>query len=163
MPAVLAAHPEAILLIAGSGEQESSLRALIAELKLDSSVRLLGPRTDVFEILAASDIYPQALAYPEGFSSISIGMSGMEAMAFDVPVVAARYPSLYDHIKDKENALIVEPRDIAGLANAIIYLASNPDQRARIGKNARRFVEDYFSSEKAVLIYESVYRALVRA
>lgn len=159
-PKLLARCPDAVILIAGGGEQEPFLQQLIDELDLAPSVRLIGPRTDVYEILAVSDIYPQAYAYPEGFSSISISMSGMEAMAFGLPIVASRYPALYDHIEDKENALLVEPRDVEGLADALIYLTKEKEERVRIGRNARRFVEAYFSSHKAVAIYESIYRVL---
>lgn len=160
-PEVMAACPNSVILIAGGGAQEPFLRKLIDEFDLSRTVKLLGPRTDVYEILAVSDIYPQAYAYPEGFSSISISMSGMEAMAFNLPIVASRYPALYDHIKDKENACIVEPRDIEGLAKALIFLVNNKTERERIGKNARQFVEEYFSSRKTILIYESIYRALL--
>jgi len=161
-PKVLAVCPNAVILIAGGGEQGPFLRTLIDELHVGQSVRLLGPRTDIYEILAVSDMYPQAYAYPDGVSSISISMAGMEAMAFGLPIVASRYPALYEHIENKENALIVEPRDIDGIASALIFLANDKDARERIGKNARRFVEDYFSSRKVVLIYESLYRALFR-
>lgn len=160
-PEIITACPNATILIAGGGEQEPFLRGLIDELNLSRSVRLLGPRTDVYEILAVSNVYPQAYAYPEGFSSISISMSGMEAMAFGLPIIASRYPALYDHIEDKENACIVKPRDVEGLARAIIFLAKDETERERIGKNARAFVEEYFSSRKAILIYESIYRALL--
>lgn len=161
MPAVVRACPNVVLLIAGEGEQEDLLRTLIEEFELSNTVRLIGPRTDVFEILAVSDIYPQAYAYPMGFSSISISMAGMEAMAFGLPIIASRYPELYDHIENKENALIVEPRDIAGLSEALIFLVTHEAERKHIGDSARLFVEDYFSSQKFIRIYESVYRALL--
>lgn len=161
-PRIIAACPEVVILIAGEGEQEQFLQNLIEELGVSSSVRLLGPRSDVYAILAVSDIYPQALTYPEGFSSISISMSGMEAMAFGLPIVASQYPALYDHIVDKHNAMLVTPGSVDELADAIIFLATHPGEREAIGGNARRFVEDYFSSGKAVRIYESLYRALSR-
>lgn len=160
MPKVMAHCSNVVLLIAGEGEQQAFLQKLIDELGLSNVVQLIGPRSDVYEILAVSDIYPQAYAYPEGVSSISISMSGMEAMAFDLPVVAARYPALYTHIKDKENALIVEPRDIEGIADALIFLVHEKEARKRIGKNGRIFVEEYFSSRKTISVYESIYLAL---
>ena len=161
MPEVVVACDDVTLLIAGEGEQEPLLRDLINEFDLSGVVKLIGPRTDVYEILAVSDIYPQAYAYPEGFSSISISMAGMESMAFGVPVVASKYPALYDHIEDKVNALIVEPRDIHGLAEALIFLVRNKEARKRIGERARLFVEGNFSSRKTVVIYESIYQALL--
>lgn len=161
-PKVIASGERVCILIAGGGEQEAFLQSLIEELHLAPHVRLLGARTDVYEILAVSDIYPQAYAYPEGFSSISISMSGMEAMAFGLPIIASRYPALYEHIEHEENALIVEPRDVDGIAEALIALVRSRDSRERIGGNARHFVEEYFSSEKMVKIYESIYKALLK-
>jgi glycosyltransferase involved in cell wall biosynthesis len=148
-------------LIAGEGEQEPFLRKLINELGVSNVVRLLGPRTDVYDILAVSDIYPQAYAYPSGFSSISISMSGMEAMAFGLPIIASRYPALYDHIEDGQNAMIVEPRDVDKIAQALILLIKDRDMRENVGKNARLFVEKYFSLHNTIRIYESIYRALL--
>ena len=162
-PKVISTFDDVVILIAGGGEQELFLKQLISRLGLSEKVRLLGPRTDVYDILAVTDIYPQALTYPEGFSSISISMSGMEAMAFGIPVIASRYPALYDGIEDKENALIVEPRAVDELADALIFLVKNKEERQRIGRNARRFVEEYFSSQKVAIIYESIYRALFKS
>lgn len=161
LPKVLAEVSNFVVLIAGQGEQEAELRKIIEELDLSKTVKLIGGRNDVYEILAVSDLYPQAYAYPEGVESISISMSGMEAMAFGLPVVASRYPALYDHIEDKQNAILVAPRDVEGIADALIFLIRDREARTRIGRGARSFVEEYFSSRKIILIYESIYRAMI--
>lgn len=157
---VITACPNAKLRIAGEGPQESELTALIRKHGLEDSVLLLGPRTDVYELLAAADIFPQAYAYPEGFSSITLGMSGMEAMAFGLPVVASRYPALYEGIEDGKNVLLVEPRDVAGLSGALMSLCKDSTLRMRIGSAARRYVEERFSYAVSAKIYESLYDAL---
>lgn len=150
------------VLIAGEGPEEEKLRNLIEKHHLHDVVHLIGPRTDVFEILAVSDIYPQAYAYPEGFSSISIGMSGMEAMAFGLPIIISLYPAIYHGITDAENVRIVKPRDPDGLAEALLSLSTDKEERERIGRNAEAYVQEFFSTKASGAIYESIYRALVR-
>lgn len=161
MPKVAKACPSVVLLIAGEGEQEPFLRGLIDELGVAHAVRLLGPRTDVYELLCISDLYPQAYVFPPGLVSVSISMSGLEAMAFEVPVIASRYRALFAGIEDGRNAMIVEPANPNDLADAIISLTEDAQTRTRIGKEGRAFVESYFSSDKIVRLYESVYEALM--
>lgn len=157
---VVRKYPNARLVIAGGGDMQAKLRGLIREQNLDDTARLIGSRTDVFEILAVSDIYPQAYAYPEGFSSISIGMAGMEAMAFALPIVVSDYPALYHGIEHKKNALIVQPRDVDGLTEVLCWLIEHESERREIGARARQFVERYFTSERSAAIYESIYKSL---
>src|SRR5690606_37425621 len=49
--------PDAVLLIAGGGPEEETLRSEIQRLQLEDRVQLLGVRRDVANILAACDVF----------------------------------------------------------------------------------------------------------
>jgi glycosyltransferase involved in cell wall biosynthesis len=62
------------------------------------------------------------------------GMVAREAMAHGRPVVATRVGGLADAIEDGEAGVLVEPD---GLRAAIERLLADPDERERLGRNAR--------------------------
>ena len=82
-------------------------------------------------------------------------------MAFGLPIIASRYPALYKNIEHTKNALVIEPKDIQALSDYLIYLLDSKEERERIGKEARLFDDEYSSLQGTVLIYESLYKALL--
>ena len=76
--------PDAVFVFAGDGPQRGMLEEQAAALRLSDRVRFLGFRTDVPELLAASDVFALA-SYYEG-SSLSL----LEAMAAGRAIVEFR-------------------------------------------------------------------------
>ena len=68
---VLRDHPQAKLLIAGDGPLGEDLEAAIADLGLRNDVALLGLRTDVRDLLQASDAYVMSSAWEGSRSPFS--------------------------------------------------------------------------------------------
>lgn len=66
----------------------------------------------------------------------------LEAMAMGKAVVATRTTGQTDVITDGENGLYVAPGDVAGWRAAITRLRSDAPLRERLGRNARRWVEE---------------------
>jgi hypothetical protein len=84
-------------------------------------------------------------------SSQPCGQSAtLQAMACGKPVILTRTAGLWDseNLRDGENCLLVPPGDSAALGAAIDRLESDPEERRRIGANARRAVEEHFSSDR---------------
>src|SRR3970282_2104336 len=107
-PRVLAAEPEARLLIVGEGSQQALLQDSAARLGLlGSSPRVLfnGRRDDVAAILAALDVAVLP-SYRE-----AQGISLLEAMALARPIVASRVGGIPEFVEDGVPGLVVEPRD----------------------------------------------------
>lgn len=73
--------PEAILLLAGNGEEEAAIRQQISDEGLDANVTLLGKRSDVAQLYQAFDalIMP---SFHEGFP-----VAAVEALASGLPVM----------------------------------------------------------------------------
>lgn len=66
----------------------------------------------------------------------------LEAMAMAKPVIATRSAGLADFIIDGETCLTVAPGDVEGWKAAIRRLSADAALRERLGRNARRWVEE---------------------
>jgi glycosyltransferase involved in cell wall biosynthesis len=80
--------------------------------------------------------------------SESFGMSLIEAMAFEKPVVATRVGGMVDIVSDGETGILVEPEDYFSLAIAIETLIETPDLRKAMGTAGRLKVEQKFTYDK---------------
>jgi glycosyltransferase involved in cell wall biosynthesis len=135
--------PELRVLIAGEGEEEPRLRALIHDLELEGRVFLLGAVEQplIPDLLAAADIAVSSSAY-EG-SPLAI----MEFMASGRAIVATRVGGVPDLIADGKEGLLVEPGDDAALATAMLNLLGEPELRRELGRAARERQQRDFSLE----------------
>jgi glycosyltransferase involved in cell wall biosynthesis len=149
--------PDLVVLIAGAGPEEARLRSLIRRRGLDSTVRLLGFRRDVADVLAAVDV---AI-----FSSDREGspLAVMESMAAAKPIVATRVGGIPALVDDGEHALLVPPRDARALAEAAGRLLSDRNLRERLGRNARERQRREFELGSTVRAVEGLYEDLFAA
>lgn len=83
MPEVLKKNSNVILLITGEGVLESQLKRLCSELEITSSVRFLGIRTDVNDLLSAMDCF----AFPSKYEGL--GEALVEAEVSGLPCIAS--------------------------------------------------------------------------
>lgn len=141
------------LLVAGrDGSMSGDLRARAAS--LGSAVRLLGPRSDVADLLCASDV----LAFPSRWE----GMPGtlLEAMALGTPIVASDIPAVREVLPGPSHAELVQPGSASSLANGIVrVLADEPLRHRRTCASRARFLERYTVasvSRSMVDLYERV-------
>jgi glycosyltransferase involved in cell wall biosynthesis len=88
--------------------------------------------------------------------SEAFGMSLVEAMATEVPVVATRVGGMIEVIEKTEAGLLVEPGNASVLAEAILHLLSNEQLRKSMGKRGCQRVQELFSWEKIAeaLLYQ---------
>ena len=118
----LAKLPEAILLIAGQGEDEGMLRTLASDLGVAERVRFLGPvpHAELPILLNAADVF----ALPS--SSEGLANAWVEALACGTPVVTTPIPGARELITDPDWGQLV-PRDGTAIAAAVgAILAARP-------------------------------------
>lgn len=139
-PTVLAEVPHARLVIAGrEGGLTDQLRAATAGLGLGDSVRFLGARTDVLDLMCAAD----AFAFPSRWEGL--GVAVLEAMALESPIVASDIPAIREVLGEgDERVLLVPPDDPGALATAIARTLSDPASAGTRAIAAReRFLERF--------------------
>lgn len=144
MTRVVTRYPESCCVIVGGGVLEQELRSMVGELGIEKNVLFVGWRDDVRPYLAAGDVFVSA-SEREGF-----GLALVEAMAFGLPCVAADAGGNRDVIREGVNAFLVPAGSADALADAIARLFGDPEERARMGKNARRIAEEEFDIEKSM-------------
>lgn len=82
----------------------------------------------------------------------------MECMAAGLPVVATKNGGIPELVTD-DVGILVEEGGVAGLADALIRLATQPDLRLQLGANARKRIESLYSvRHSAKLLRESILR-----
>ena len=146
------------LVVAGVGpEHDDCVRRLEQEGLRDRATflgRLSGG--DVERVLAVSGV----LTLPstqEGMPYVIL-----EAMASGVPVVSTAVYGIPEMVVHGETGLLVEPGDRDGLRNALAGLIDSPEERARLGRAARRRFEDLFTLERQLRRIEALYLDVAR-
>ncbi len=124
------------LLILGVGPLENMLKEKTALQKLDDRVRFVGfvPHRELPIYLHASNVFIRP-SISEGF-----GVSFMEAMAADVPVIATAIGGIPDFLKDGETGLFCEVGNPQSIAQKVEKLMKDKESRDFIVKNAREMV-----------------------
>jgi glycosyltransferase involved in cell wall biosynthesis len=142
------------VLIVGSGSEAELLERRIEELALAGTVRLVGHRSDIPDVLQAFDVAVCCSDF-EG-TPLSI----LEYMEAGLPVVATRVGGVPDLIAPGEQGLLVEPRDPAGLASAVAGILDDPARAAAMGAAGRARRRAEFDISVTVGEIERIYTGL---
>lgn len=139
VPLVVRELPDVQILIGGpEADQTPLLRQLITELRLEYNVSLIGPRTDVAELMCAADAFCMPSRW-EGFGGILI-----EAMALGTPTVATSIATTHEVTGNGAWVELVRPDDPDALARGLLKVLGDPTWRSRTRHDARRrFIEKY--------------------
>ena len=129
VPPVVEAFPATRFAFAGSGELEDTLRDKAAG--FGDTVRFLGHRTDVPELMAASDIVLLP-SLAEAFPTVAL-----EAAAAGRAIVASRVGGVPEVVEEGVTGVLVAPGDPRGLAAATVALLANSEKREAMGQAAR--------------------------
>jgi len=122
--------------IAGDGPLREPLETLAKQLRVNRSVRFLGLRADVPELLRAADGLVLSSTH-EGSPNVIL-----EAMATGVPVVATAVGGVPELVRTGETGFVVPPDDPRALSTAMGFLMALPeDGRRNMGAWAQEFVE----------------------
>ena len=122
------------LLIAGAGPQEREIRRYIATRRL-TGVELLGRISDADKIryFATADVYVSPATGQE-----SMGVVLLEALASGTPIVCSDIHGYRSVVRRGEQGLLVPPRDVNALADALAQLMNDPAMRERMSESARQ-------------------------
>lgn len=151
LPAVLAAHPQAVYVVAGDGPEAESLAGLSRRLGVERAVRFAGPVPDgelpAWYALGDVFVMPSRSDPPdvEGF-----GIVFLEAAAAERPVVAARAGGIPDAVAHGVTGVLVPPDDPGALAVELSALLSDEAKRAELGRRGRERVLADFTWDRVV-------------
>lgn len=155
MKTVLENVDDAQLIIVGDGPERSKLAALANELGVGEHVTFTGwvPDESLPKYYQIADL----LVLPSISRREAFGIVLLEAMACGKPVIVSDIPGPNMVIKNNENGLIVPPKNVLRLAEAIIGLLVDEDRRKEMGAHSRKLVEAKYDWDNIVERYEAIY------
>lgn len=156
-------YPDLKYVIVGDGIERKNLEILSKELGINDKVEFLGrlSHVDVMRYMAEADIFSLP-SWNEAFGVVYI-----EAMAHGKPVIGCVGEGLEDFVKDKKTGLLVKPKDVDSLSEAMDYLLRNPEKAKTIGERARKLVLENYTweknAEKTIKIYKEIFNKVENA
>jgi len=158
-------HPGLRYTIGGAGPLRDHLERLISQLGVRDAVTLAGPlpQDKVAALLREAHIYlvpsvTDSIGCQEG-----LPVALMEALAAGVPAIGTRHAGIPELISDRVTGLLVEERDVDGLAHAIESLVGDPQLCLKIGTQGRAAVERDYNITKLNEGLENLFRSELAA
>jgi glycosyltransferase involved in cell wall biosynthesis len=151
---VLEHVPDAVFIMAGSGDMLPRMKVLVEELGLSESFRFPGflRGAEVERAFSTADVYVMPSV------SEPFGIAPLEAMSYDRPVIVSKQSGVSEVLR---NALKVDFWDVDKIASQIVALLELPELRQVIIERAReeiRHIHWDAAAETLVPVYESVLR-----
>jgi glycosyltransferase involved in cell wall biosynthesis len=147
--------PEALLVIAGTGPLEETLRGEIASLGLAERVRFLGFRDDAARLMRGMDVF----AMPSLWERMPLALG--EAMRAGLPVVTSPWDGYADFARDGLTAIVASDGSVEAFASALERVRSAA-LRVSLAENARAFAGHAFALETSVERHAALYAELAR-
>jgi glycosyltransferase involved in cell wall biosynthesis len=143
--------PDARFVILGEGELREPLERQVREHHLEKHVLLPGFRTDVLGCIKGFDLFAMS-SVTEG-----LGTSLLDAMACSRAIVATRAGGIPEVVEDGVTGILVNPRDHAAMAQAIVRLLEDDMRRKQMGEAGFARVNERFTVERMVAATADVY------
>lgn len=146
---------KATLLLVGDGPERADAEQMSHRLGISESVRFLGSRSSVRDLLSISDL----MLFPS--ENESFGLAALEAMACEVPVVGTNAGGLPEVIVEGETGYLCEIGDVNCMAERSISILKDEEMRRYLGTKARERVVKCFDSKTIVPKYEDLYNRVL--
>jgi glycosyltransferase involved in cell wall biosynthesis len=149
--------PNAQLLVAGSGPEESALRALVTQMGMSDAIELHGQLANgqLHALLNRGWVHAVPSRWPEPF-----GLTVTESMMRGTAVITSDIGGLAESVVHEVTGLRVAPGDEMALADALGRVLADRTLAERLGAAGRRRALDFFSIEHCVNQFETLYAAL---
>jgi PEP-CTERM/exosortase A-associated glycosyltransferase len=161
MPTLVAARPEANLLLVGGGPMETALHAQAAASPVSDRIRFIGrvPHEEVERYYSLIDV----LAYPRKkmrLTDLVTPLKPLEAMAQGKLVAASDVGGHRELIEDGVTGTLFAPDDPQAIADSLTGLFADRGSWAKRRTDARKFVERERNWSSNISRYEPVYQKL---
>jgi len=144
------------LIVVGEGDAfKNKLVDKVSSLGLDASVSFLGSRSDVPDLLVASDMGVLS-SHEEGFSNFIL-----EGMAARLPMVVTDVGGNPEAVINGKTGIVVSPHDPNSLGQAILKLAKDKELSRSMGEAGYCRVRDRFSQKQCIANYNQLYEGLL--
>ncbi len=143
------------LILVGDGPDRPMAEERARNLGIADRVLFLGKQESVAELLACADVF----MLPS--ESESFGLSALEAMASEVPVVGTRCGGLEELVVDGATGRLLPVGAVDAMANAVIDILSQPEKQREMGRAGRAEAQEKYSIERILSLYEAYYEEVL--
>ena len=134
------------------GNKRSLTESMWDQWKLEGDVIFTGRREDVPDLMAMSNVVAAPTFYREG-----LPRTLLEAAASGLPLIGSDIAGVREAINDGVNGILIPPRDVHALAQAIEELAGDPEKSARYGNASLERANNEFDHRRVVGEYLKLY------
>lgn len=144
--------------IVGTGPLKKKLQLLIHELNMDDCIELVGNKTqdEILKLMEVSAIFLLTGVSATDGRVENQGLAIQEAQAMELPVIVSNIGGVAEGMIDGQTGYLLKQKDIEAIAEKIYFLYLNPEERIKMGKAGRAFVQDTYSipfSTKQLIMY----------
>lgn len=158
---ILREHTDVVFLLVGDGAERDNLETLSRELKTDNVVFMgLMAKERMPEVLRSCDAGLVHLRKLPVFDKV-LPSKTFEIMASAKPVFCVVGGEAARVVENSKGGIVVPQEDPAALAQAVLILRGDAALRARMGADARRYVELHHSRDVIAKTFEAAVRAIV--
>jgi len=144
------------LVMIGDGPDRGAAEYIVRKKRLSKDVFFLGKQDRIHEKLGVADVL-LLLSDEESF-----GLAALEAMSCEVPVVATRVGGVPEVVTHGVDGYLIEPRDVAAAAKAVLDVLNLPDRGRAMGQMARKNARSRYCSNDIIPKYEAYYERVLR-
>ena len=158
-----AGREDIVFLLVGGGTKLDSMRATVAERRLDDLIKLTGrlDKSEVPEALGASDVCLVHLSKVDLFEHV-IPSKIFETMAMERPIVMGVRGRARDIVLAAGSGVAMEPENDEQLLELLDQLSEDRDATRAMGKRGRKFVTEHFDRNQLAADMLEVVRRTAR-
>lgn len=143
-------------IIEGTGKDEKLLKRFVKEQELENNVLFIPHELQIFNLINASDFIVLPSVKNEDFPNIIL-----ESMSLCKPIIASDFSGIPEQIEHMNSGILVKPKDVSGLMDAIKIIVDSKDLRITLGENAKMRFDTLFTDNIAIEHYGGLYEQLM--
>lgn len=143
LPGILRHHPEAHILMIGTGPYQEHLVGLVKKLSIQDSITFIGriQYADLPRYISLGDVFAMpSRSRLAGLEVEGLGIVYLEASACGLPVVAGKSGGAPDAVLEGETGITVDGRDPADIARVVNSLLDDPLMAKAMGQRGREWI-----------------------
>ena len=139
-------------LVVGGGKKRSAFKKLAQELGIVDAVRFVGtvPDDDLPALYNVAVAYAGISRRADGTRVEGFGVALAEAGACGLPVIAGQSGGLAEAVREGETGFVVDPDDVAKVAEALSRLVTDQLLARRLGQAGRKTIETYYNWDRVI-------------
>jgi N-acetyl-alpha-D-glucosaminyl L-malate synthase BshA len=143
------------LLMVGDGPERGRVEQHCRDNDACNAITFVGSLPLIEEVLVGADLF----LLPS--ETESFGLSALEALSCEVPVIATHAGGLPEVVVDGENGFLLPVGDVDGMAGSALKLLTDEPLRQAFGAAGRRRAVEVFGRDPIVARYRSIYERVL--